>query len=96
MTGFPKKKRIKNRKLLDTFQNTPCVACGKPSEPAHIKSKGSGGDDVEDGILSLCHEHHMIQHSCGWVYLCATNRKVYLALKKKGWTFSEFDKLVKI
>lgn len=80
-----KKLRIKDRKLLKSVKETRCVLCGYPSDPCHIKSVGSGGDDVPDNLLPMCRYHHSVQHQLGWVVFVGKNPKVADILEEKGW-----------
>jgi hypothetical protein len=44
-----------------------CEVCGDMSSaPAHIKSRGSGGDDSKDNLISFCLPCHTRQHLEGW------------------------------
>ena len=63
---FPKKKRIIDRELLQSFSKKRCIICGwVPSDPHHVKTVGSGGDDVESNLLALCRKHHTEIHKIG-------------------------------
>ena len=59
----PKNKRIVNKKLLKDKKRT-CEICGKfrQTEKHHIKSKGSGGDDIEDNLIEVCRFCHRKIH----------------------------------
>lgn len=63
---IPKPKRIKNPKLLKRIRDNDynrCQVCGKrPSQTHHIKTVGSGGDDVSENIIRLCDKHHRETH----------------------------------
>lgn len=86
--------RIKDRKLLDTYHKKRCVACGKtPSDPAHIISRGAGGDDVDWNLIALCRKHHSMSHALGWFKFCQLFPFVGRALKIKGWVFGERNNL---
>lgn len=61
-----KPKRIRDPELLAEVRGSPCCVCGRYAEPAHVKSRGSGGDDVPENIVPLCRIHHTIQHAMGW------------------------------
>lgn len=67
MKPDPKKKRIQNLELLATYREKPCVVCGTRQGVAghHIRSRGSGGDDVEMNLLPLCVQHHTEVHATG-------------------------------
>lgn len=60
-----------------------------PSDPCHLKSRGSGGDDVESNLLSLCRTHHGEQHQIGFVKFCEKYPAVERELNKKGWEIRE-------
>jgi hypothetical protein len=84
-----KPQRIENRELLNSYHQKRCVACGKQgSDPAHVLSRGAGGDDVESNLIALCRRHHSLQHQVGWYYLVVKCPSVATALKLKGWTFN--------
>lgn len=61
---YPKKKRVVNKKLLESYRGRPCVVCGetKTTVAHHVKTKGAGGDDVESNLLALCFVHHRLAH----------------------------------
>jgi hypothetical protein len=63
---IPKPRRIKDSQLLTEVRGSPCCICGRPADPAHIKSRGSGGNDVPENIVPLCRVHHTLQHALGW------------------------------
>lgn len=77
--------RIKNQKLLSQVRAEPCVLCGKKSDACHVKSKGSGGDDIETNLLSMCREHHRLQHYKGWKNFIDLHPRVEEILSEKGW-----------
>lgn len=92
-----KKKRLEDRKLLDKFHSMRCAACSAtPCDPAHIKSRGSGGDDVDDNLIALCRKHHTQHGAIGWFNFCEEHPNVRWILHKKGWAFNEYRKLVKL
>lgn len=64
---FPKNKRVKDRKLLDSYQGSPCNICGKTEGTVahHLKTKGAGGDDLPENLIAVCHEHHREIHDMG-------------------------------
>src|ERR1700744_3530604 len=77
--------RIKDRKLLNETRARPCLICGRESDPAHIKSRGSGGDDVPQNLLSLCRRHHSEQHQSGWGRFSVRYPIVDSTLAELGW-----------
>lgn len=80
-----KPKRIIDDNARKVARERPCVVCGARSDAAHIKSVGSGGDDVESNLLSICRRHHQEQHSVGWTRFIKRYPAVYFELTKKGW-----------
>jgi len=69
MNVLQKKLRKKDPDLLAEVRREKCCidGCRNPAEAAHIKSRGSGGDDDPKNIVPLCHWHHVgEQHVIGW------------------------------
>lgn len=60
---YPKQARIKNKKLLQEKKGI-CQQCGKYgyTEKHHIKTKGSGGDDIEENLIEVCRTCHRLIH----------------------------------
>lgn len=81
--------RIKDPAMLAEIRSQACVACGAnpPSDPAHIKSRGAGGDDTADNLLPLCRPCHRIQHQYGWYEFAVVYDSVRYELLDKGWDF---------
>ena len=92
---FHKKSRIESQSTLDLFRGKPCEICKKPSDPCHIKSQGSGGDDVEYNLISLCRAHHVQSHAIGWLKFSDRHERVKTILSRKGWSFDDFGKLTR-
>ena len=62
--AFPKNSRIKNKKLINAKKHN-CEYCGKKNcwtNMHHVRSKGAGGDDVEDNLIELCGDCHRKVH----------------------------------
>ncbi len=79
-------KRISDPKLLAKVRENRCAVCGvRGVDPAHIKSKGSGGNDVPDNLLGFCRRHHSEQHSLGWSKFVELYPRVGKLLLDKGW-----------
>lgn len=81
--------RIKSQQALSKVRGSSCVVCSKPSDPAHIKSRGAGGDDIPDNLIALCRQHHSEQHQRGWVRFAEENINLLVALEAKGWVIEE-------
>lgn len=93
---FQKIKRIEDSELLDTFRDQKCIGCGRwGCDPAHIKSRGSGGDDVADNLISLCRECHSEQHQMGWNRFSERRPAIHFELRRKGWSIIS-GRLIKI
>lgn len=91
-----KQPRVRDRDLMDSFHEKGCVACGKRgSDPAHVRSRGSGGDDVADNLVPLCREHHTIQHAIGWSRFVERFPTVGLDLVVKGWAITADGRLAR-
>lgn len=84
------RKRIVDRKLLDKYHTMPCLICGLfGSDPDHIKTKGSGGDDVPNNIVNLCRRHHSERHAIGWSSFVIKYPKMRIELFRRGWQVVE-------
>ena len=63
-----KPRRIRDEKVLKRARQRACEWPGCTwtffkVHAAHIKSKGSGGDDADENVISLCVRHHSMHHS---------------------------------
>jgi hypothetical protein len=79
MLGKPN--RIIDDELLAVVRTLPCTACSTrnpyearaaiadgfdcKSDAHHVKTKGSGGDDVVTNVMPLCRTHHQQWHRIG-------------------------------
>lgn len=72
MTGrpyqpIPRPRRIHDRKAIAAARRGYCEYCGgRPPEGCqvhHIKSRGSGGGDVDGNLISLCAACHTATHA---------------------------------
>ncbi len=61
---FPKPKRIKDKKAIEAARKPFCEVCRKCNRTTvhHIKTVGSGGDDVPENLISLCVVCHTKAH----------------------------------
>ena len=63
---IPKPSRIRNPKLLASMRGQPCAICGRPGVAHHLKTVGSGGDDVPENLVVLCpYRCHSEIHTIG-------------------------------
>lgn len=51
-----KPKRIVDETYKIWIKGHPCLVCWNPSDPHHLKSRGSGGSDYT--CIPLCRKHH--------------------------------------
>lgn len=61
MTPMPKTKRWESETYLSFIRKQPCLICGYPSEPHHVRINGNAGtgrkpDDTY--CIPLCRLHH--------------------------------------
>jgi len=91
-----KPKRKRSPKTMQAVRSEPCVICGKKGEAAHIRSKGSGGDDTMENLLSLCRKHHSEQHQSGWFAFAMRYVGVVYLLEDKGWVFEMTAPVMKL
>lgn len=85
-----KKCRINDPKLRAQFKKNPCIICKQyPTDPCHIRSRGAGGDDVPDNLISLCRSCHIIQHQYGLVAMAEKYPQFRWVLENKGWKIVE-------
>ena len=83
---FPKNKRIVNEKLLEAIRQMPCCICGKkPSDPSHIKTVKTGGNDESWNIFPKCRSHHIEWHSVSHREFCNRYPSFEILLIKNGW-----------
>lgn len=59
-----KKKRIENKILIESYRRFPCEVCGNRENVVahHVRSKGSGGHDIECNLIPLCFNCHRSIH----------------------------------
>ena len=59
---FPKPIKYKDVKYLNWLKGKPCIACGKPGEPHHVRKEcwgaGMGTKPHDYCTVSLCRNHH--------------------------------------
>lgn len=91
--NFNKLHRIEDRDVLNAVKGQPCVVCRRPSDPCHIKSNGSGGDDTHWNLMPLCRNHHTEQHKIGWITFMRKYKAVEMSLASKGWYLNELGRL---
>jgi len=69
MPTCPKVKRIENKELVEKVRSIGyCMLSGRGEccgglDVHHIRSRGSGGDDVPDNMILVCRCHHQRIHN---------------------------------
>lgn len=83
---------VKNPKLLKELRKLPCVVCSRPgpNDVDHIRSKGSGGDDSEHNLWTLCRSCHMNRHSQGLTRFVLSRPHARQILFSKGWYLDSY------
>lgn len=81
-------KRIVDLKLLEAVRLLPCSVCGIRYDVIHahhVKSRKSGGPDIEKNVMSLCVKHHVEVHQFG-VYTMSMKYPLFKRwLVLRGW-----------
>ena len=64
---IPKPQRIVDKKLLKEMANVPCEVCGSRWAVVahHVTTKGAGGHDLPENLISLCTTCHNKAHYGG-------------------------------
>lgn len=90
---YPKPQRTRSKKWTDLTKSLACLVQGRmcfgPVDPAHIRSRGSGGPDEEFNLVPLCRRHHSIQHKIGWFQMMDIYPQVKEALLRRGWEIGQ-------
>lgn len=86
-----KPKRYVNHDVLERRRKEPCVVCRKksPSDPSHIKARGSGGGDFEFNCVAMCRRHHVEWHSIGRNMFIKRYPVMRRWLEEQGWDLSD-------
>lgn len=67
MPPFPKPKRTINKDVIEKCRSYGiCMVggdCFGVLDIHHIKSRGSGGGDIEGNVILLCRHHHTLAHA---------------------------------
>lgn len=96
MNKLSKSNRKQDKEVLESFYEKSCLVCGKfGCDPAHIKTKGSGGDDEKNNLMPLCRIHHIEQHKIGIVTFIKKYQSVYSYVERLGYQINSYNKLVK-
>lgn len=62
------------------------------SDPDHIATVGSGGDDVAVNLMPSCRSHHSERHQHGIAHMADKYSLVKIWLNLAGWVFDERQK----
>lgn len=88
---FQKSKRIIDEELLARVRRRSCEACGRvstkdnPNQACHIKTRGSGGDDIESNLYTGCMICHDLQGK-SWFKIFEKYPFFRQVIYNKGWT----------
>lgn len=54
---------------MASYREKPCVVCGAIDGTVahHIKTRGAGGNDLRENLITLCALHHKEVHDIGTV-----------------------------
>lgn len=92
-----KPSRIENKSLRSEFHSKKCLVCQREgSDPAHIKTVGSGGHDAENNIIPLCREHHQEQHMIGIGTFCMKYSQVEDHISRLGFEVLNINGIFKV
>lgn len=82
-----KQKRIVNKKLIEEVKRKNCQACymEPPVDAHHVKSKKTGGHDIEQNLMPLCRRCHTTVHTKGLTFMSSINEPVEKWLERNGW-----------
>jgi hypothetical protein len=88
---------MKDKDLRKSYHSLRCSVCPFPhSDPAHIKSYGSGGADSWENLLPLCRKHHSLQHQVGWRRMLELFPVLVELLWVRGWLIDDSGKLRRV
>lgn len=84
---FPKKLREISKLARATISLYPCSVCMRPgpSDPDHYQTKGAGGGDTLDNLISLCRECHTARHKLGVKSFYGPVKKHMIDQRRKVW-----------
>ena len=87
---FLKKERVIDKAYLEWIRQCSCLACGKwPSDPDHIKTVKTGGDDSKHNLWPLCRACHTTRHAKGIRWMAKEYIGCRRFLDSNGWTYDE-------
>lgn len=74
---------------MDSFKFKKCLLCSVQAVGAHVKTQGSGGDDIEENVIPLCVQHHGEQHNIGIISFLEKYPIILEYLISLGWELVE-------
>lgn len=77
---------VGRRKYGKTLVGHACEVCGQPGNGHHIKTIGSGGEDVPDNLMVLCMIHHREIHDHG-LNEFVKKYQLHSLMKSKNWAY---------
>lgn len=84
--------RILDKKLRKKYRSKNCELCGSINEVSghHIKTKGSGGWDIEENLIALCFDCHVLIHNEGINDMIGIYPHLEEILYSKNWEKIDF------
>lgn len=81
--------RIENKKLCESYRKMPCLVCGGYNSVSghHLRTRGSGGPDIEENLIPLCFSHHAEIHNVGLVKFCQSYSAVKWYILGHDWYY---------
>jgi 5-methylcytosine-specific restriction endonuclease McrA len=87
---------MKNVNNYNQFKELHCVVCGhsgdefNPLDVDHIKTRGSGGRDVDWNCWTQCRRHHIEKGQIGLIKFAERWPRAKEWLVKNGWEIDEY------
>ena len=62
---FPKNPRVKSKSTIEKTRKKSCEVCGSAQgcENHHVISRGAGGPDIPENLITLCKIEHTMAHN---------------------------------
>ena len=81
--------RIVDKTLVNSYRNEPCIVCGASLNTVahHVKTKKSGGHDIEMNLVPVCFEHHREWHDKGNTFMADKYKTVSVWFNVNNWIY---------
>jgi hypothetical protein len=85
-----KPKRIKDKKLTDSYHSKRCIACNSVgAEGHHLTTRAAGGSDEEFNLIPLDRKCHSEVHQIGLSKFSIKYKTVEKWLLSYGWEYDD-------